>query len=181
MIRLQFRYGQKHTIQLLVVPVVGIVLLMVSVIRNQLQKPIQSSNIGTFPAGYVDAICSGKENALYYVNGNPLDTYNWRIPELGIEVNNAIQMEVDWNVAGGDYTIQLVKISRDGCSSLIRDTLVMVSQPDPELGSNISLCEGESHTFELDETYSNYTWQDMSNNATFTSDVTGDSACTGYR
>ena len=131
-------------------------------------EPIASAHTGSFPAGYVDVVCRGKVNAVYYVNGDPLAGYNWQIPELGITASDTIAIEVDWNVPGGDYTVELVKISPEGCASDVRDTLVLVSYPDPDLGGNISICEGESYTFDLTGQFANYEWHDFSTDPVYT-------------
>jgi gliding motility-associated-like protein len=133
---------------------------------------IASENIGTFPDGLVDVVCSGEMHALYYVNGDPLATYNWRIPDLGLAFNDTMQFEVDWTVDGDDYLIELVKISSDGCISPTRDTLVRVSQPDPELGSDVFLCQGDSITYSFVDEYQTYKWQDQSENADYTARTT---------
>ena len=137
-------------------------------------EPIASAHTGSFPAGYVDVVCYGKTNALYYVNGDPLATYNWRIPELGIIRNDTSEIEVDWTVPGGDYTLELEKISPEGCAGITRDTLVLVSQPYPDLGNNISICQGESHTFDLGGLFSSYQWHDFSTGSSFTASTTGE-------
>ena len=138
---------------------------------------IQTSNPKIPPAGYVDAVCIGDERT-YYVN-DPLGDYNWKITNwrgvgLDTTISDTVRIEIKWNVAGGDYTIELVKISAQGCTSLVRDTLVLVSQPIADLGEDVSICEGESHTFELEEGYSSYTWQATSGTNTFTASTTGE-------
>jgi gliding motility-associated-like protein len=137
-------------------------------------EEIASAHTGTFPEGYVDVACNGKLNALYYVNGDPLSTYNWNIPEQGITATDTMELIVNWTVPGGDYTLELEKVSPQGCSSAIRDTLVMVSQPDPELGDNISICEGESHTFNLGGLFTSYQWHDFSTGSSYTASTTGE-------
>ncbi|MFO7371042.1 MAG: gliding motility-associated C-terminal domain-containing protein [Bacteroidales bacterium] len=141
---------------------------------------IQTSNTGVNPpADYVDAVCVGEERT-YFVN-DPSGEYNWRITNwrgngLDTTVTNSTLIDIRWSVAGGDYTIELVKISAQGCTSLVRDTLVLVSQPIADLGEDVSICEGESHTFELEEGYSSYTWQGTSGTNTFTASTTGEIA-----
>ncbi len=139
-------------------------------------EKITSSHIGVSAPGYVDVICSGQQNVLYYVNGESNATYNWNVPGLGITANDVTVIEIDWNVPGGDYAIELEKVSNKGCSS-IADTLVLVSQPKPGLGPDMTICEGSSHTFSLAENYENYEWNDGSINPTFTVSASGTSIC----
>jgi gliding motility-associated-like protein len=140
---------------------------------------IQTSNMNTIvlPDGYVDAVCIG-EKRTYSVN-DPSAIYNWRITDwrgngLDTTIIDTVRIDITWSVTGGDYTIELVKISAQGCSSLVRDTMVLVSQPIADLGENVSICEGESHTFELEEGYSSYTWQGNPGTNTFTASTTGE-------
>jgi gliding motility-associated-like protein len=135
---------------------------------------IQAADAGLSAEGYVDVVCLGETDALYYVNADPTATYHWQIPELGIEITGVTQLEVDWNVPPGDYTIELQKISDDGCTGAVRDTMVMVAQPEPDLGGSISICEGESYTFSFDEEYYHYQWHDFSENDTYTTSETGE-------
>ena len=137
-------------------------------------EPIAASNTGLFPAGYIDVVCQGKDSALDYVNGDPLYTYNWRIPALGIEVFDTSQFIVNWDVPGGDYRIELEKISLNGCHSLVRDTMVLVSQPDPDLGGDVSLCEGGSVVLTTADEYMGYLWNGETTGPTFTASATGE-------
>jgi gliding motility-associated-like protein len=137
-------------------------------------EPIASAHTGIFPAGYVDVECRGKDSALYYVNGDPLASYNWRITALGIEAIDTLQFSINWDVPGGDYQIELEKISRNGCHSLLRDTLVLVSQPDPDLGGNVSMCEGDSVVLTIADDYTGYLWNNEYTDPTYTTKLSGE-------
>ena len=133
---------------------------------------IQAASVGSFPDGYVDVVCSGKENSTYYVN-DLTGTYNWYIPDLDTTILGVNQIVLDWDVPAGNYMIEVEKLSINGCSSEIRDTMVLVSQPEPDLGSDVSICEGESHTFTLTDNYSIYSWQGLYNSPSYTASTTG--------
>ena len=77
-----------------------------------------------------------------------------------------MQIEVDWLVPGGNYHIELEKVS-NGCTSA-RDTMVLVSQPFPELGNDVSICDGDSIIFSLQDDYLVYEWQDNSDDPEYT-------------
>ncbi len=79
---------------------------------------------------------------------------------MGITANNVTGIEIDWDVTGGDYVMQVEKVSDKGCYSAIRDTMVLVSQPKPDLGQDVTICEGSSHTFTLTQSYESYEWND---------------------
>jgi gliding motility-associated-like protein len=117
-------------------------------------------------------VCSGQQNVLYYVMAESNATYNWNVPGLGITANGVTEIEIDWNVPGGDYVIQVEKVSDKGCSAM-GDTLVLVSQPNPNLGPDVTNCEGSSHTFSLPENYNNYEWNDGSTDPTLTVSASG--------
>jgi gliding motility-associated-like protein len=136
-------------------------------------EKIASSHIGISVPGYVDVVCSGQQNVIYYVNAESNATYNWNVPGLGITANGVSQIEIDWDVAGGDYRIEVQKISNKACSSAIEDTLVLVSQPKPSLGEDVIICEGSSHTFSLTENYDSYEWNDGSTDPTLTVSSSG--------
>jgi gliding motility-associated-like protein len=131
-------------------------------------EKIASSHSITPHSGYVDIVCAGQLNELYYVNGQAGATYNWTIPSLGITVDSATQIRVNWNVPAGDYKIELQKISDKNCAGAVRDTLVLVSKPQPDLGPDVTICEGTSHTFSLTQDFSSYEWNDFSTNPTLT-------------
>jgi len=111
---------------------------------NPRAETINSANTGLYPAGYVDVVCAGEVGSVYNVNGDITATYNWRIPELGLVFNGTMEITVDWNVEADNYTIELEKVSAQGCHSEVRDTLVLVSQPAPDLGPDVQFCEGDS-------------------------------------
>ncbi len=46
-------------------------------------EKINSSHIGISVPGYVDVVCIGQQNVMYYVNGESNATYNWKVPALG--------------------------------------------------------------------------------------------------
>ncbi len=136
---------------------------------------IASAHTGSFPEGYVDVECYGQSNAYYYVrNPDHLSSYNWRIPELDSMILDTVNFEIDWDFPAGDYTLQLEKTSADGCVSAIRDTLVMISQPDPDLGGEVALCGNDSYTFDLTDQFTNYLWQDNSEGPIYTATTAGE-------
>jgi gliding motility-associated-like protein len=98
--------------------------------------------------------------------------YNWSIPELDTTIANEAQFAFNWNAPAGDYTVELQKITSDGCTGTLRDTLVMISQPAVSLGEDVSLCQGENHTFDPG-TYESYLWQDGSTQETFMATTAG--------
>lgn len=138
-------------------------------------------------SGYIDFVCSGETNARYYVNPIGESTYNWSIPALGFNHENTEQINVDWLIEGGSYSISVQAMSSVGCGGAIRDTLVLVSQPYPDLGGDVSVCRGESVTVSPPGTYSNYLWPDGSRGSSYTTSeagiiyvtVTDQDGCTG--
>ena len=136
-------------------------------------EKIASSHIGLSVPGYVDVVCSGQQNVLYYVSGQSNATYNWNVPGLGITATGVTEIEIDWNVPGGDYVIEVEKVSDKGCYSATEDTLVLVSQPKPNLGPDVTICEGSSHTFSLTDNYNSYEWNDGSTDPTLTVSESG--------
>jgi gliding motility-associated-like protein len=136
-------------------------------------ESIVSSHTGVSAPGYVDVVCSGQQNVLYFVNGESNAIYNWKVPGLGITANGVTQIEIDWNVAGGEYEIQVEKVSAKGCTSAVEDTMVLVSQPEPELGPDVTVCEGSSHTFSLTQNYENYEWNNGTTGPTLTASASG--------
>ena len=136
-------------------------------------EKIASSHIGISVPGYVDVVCSGQQNVVYYVNGQSNATYNWNVPGLGITATGVTEIEIDWNVPGGDYVIEVEKVSDKGCYSAKEDTMVLVSQPKPDLGPDVTICEGSSHTFSLTDNYDSYEWNDGSTDPTLTVSESG--------
>ncbi len=138
-------------------------------------------------SGYIDFVCAGEENARYYVNPIGESTYNWSIPALGFTRENAEQIDVDWLIRGGSYLITVQAVSSVGCGGAVRDTLVLVSQPYPDLGNDVAVCPGESATFTPSGTFNHYLWHDGSTGTSYTTNsegliyvsVTDQDGCTG--
>jgi len=135
-------------------------------------ETIQAAHLAPQESGYVDIVCSGRLNTMYYVDGDGNAEYNWVIEALGLSEEGTEEIIVDWNLPAGDYPITVQKISPEGCAGNTRDTLVKVSEALPDLGDDISICEGQSHTFETGEEFISYLWQDFSTGSTFVSDTT---------
>jgi gliding motility-associated-like protein len=53
------------------------------------------------------------------------------------------------------------------------DTMVLVSQPKPNLGPDVTICEGATHTFSLTENYDSCKWNDGSTDPTLTVSASG--------
>ena len=102
----------------------------------QVQDPAQN---------YLEVICKGDER-VYTMN--PLNgiTHIWKVPALGIEDQQGDVMTMDWNVQQGIYSIYVWASDAFGCQSTVREEAVFVSAPDIDLGADVDLCEGESHT-----------------------------------
>jgi gliding motility-associated-like protein len=124
-------------------------------------------------SGYIDFVCSGETNARYYVNPIGESTYNWSIPALGFNHENTEQINVDWLVKGGSYPIRVQAMSSVGCGGAIRDTLVLVSQPYPDLGGDVVACQGENVTVSPSGTFNNYLWHDGSTGSSYTTSTAG--------
>jgi gliding motility-associated-like protein len=69
---------------------------------------------------------------------------------------------VDWNIAGGEYTISVREISDHGCEGTLREETVLVSEPITSLGDDKEICEGESVTVNATEEFSRYLWSNGS-------------------
>jgi len=51
---------------------------------------------------------------------------HWIYPE------NAVEVQVDWLITGGDYTITAQEISAFGCAGTASEALWLVAQPEPD-------------------------------------------------
>jgi gliding motility-associated-like protein len=124
------------------------------------------------PEGYLDAVCAGDTGVTYYINPVAGATYNWSIPALGFTSENTAEIQVDWLITGGDYTVTVQEISSYGCNGTVSDAMVLVSQPKPDLGPDVGICESQNATFSPIQEYQQYQWQDGSTQESYT---TGDS------
>ena len=70
----------------------------------------------------------------------------------------------------GTYRDTLKSIT--GCDSIIVTVLTVNPKPKPNLGQDLTLCEGASIVF-TPGTFASYTWQDKSNHSSFTAKTTG--------
>jgi gliding motility-associated-like protein len=135
--------------------------------------PILVPVVTNVEEGYINVVCSGDEGVTYNVNPVSGSTYNWTIPALGYTRENASEVQVDWLIGRGEYTITVQEISAFGCEGTIRDTMVLVAQPAPDLGEDVNICAGQNATFSLPEEYQEYQWQDGSTLQNFSTSQAG--------
>jgi len=135
--------------------------------------PVLADLSAVTETGYVNVVCPGDLGINYSVNPVSGSSYNWNIPVLGITQEDATEIQVDWLIARGEYHINVQEISEFGCEGSIRDTLVLVAQPDPDLEGDANICAGQSKTFALISTYSQYRWHDGSTQQEFTTSESG--------
>ena len=134
---------------------------------------------------YVDIICTNAVGA-YTALINPGSKITWNIPSLNIQDEIAEIFEVYWNIEPGDYSVTAFETNIYGCQGPLSEAFVHVSVPDVSIGEYTEICQGESHTFATNETFTFYEWHDGSNLPTFTTGdegmikvtVTDESGCT---
>jgi large repetitive protein len=109
----------------------------------------------------------------YFVTPSAGATYNWSIPALGFTRDNTDEIQVDWLIVEGDYTVTVREISADGCEGTESEALVLVAQPSPDLGPDVGICEGQEMTFSPIQEYQQYHWQDGSTQNSYTTGEPG--------
>lgn len=102
---------------------------------------------------YTDTVCAASQDKVYGVTGpNATSTYNWWLsnPAAGT-IDNSItannnQIEIDWGVSTGTFTLYVQETSGDGC---LGDTISLdvVVNPLPTVAIVAdSVCEGFAAT-----------------------------------
>jgi gliding motility-associated-like protein len=128
--------------------------------------------------GYLDVVCPGDTGVIYFVNPVAGATYRWSIPALGYTLENAAEITVDWLLTGGEYIITVQEISSFGCEGTESNALVLVSQPYPDLGADMEICDGQSMIFSPTHEFQQYLWQDGSTQQSYTTAEQGDVSVT---
>lgn len=134
-------------------------------------------------------ICEGQSYAGHTVSGSYTDTYVAAngcdsIRTLNLVVNlrkftsvsAAICQGQSYFAGGANQTTSGIYkdtlLTSLGCDSVITTTLLVNPNPQPDLGSDKSLCAGASVTFNPGS-FNTYLWQDMSTLPAFTASSTG--------
>lgn len=153
---------------------------------------IRTLNLIVKPKSFITldiVICEGQSYAGHTNNGTYTDTYvaangcdSIRTLHLVISPRkytpvNAAICEGQTYLAGGQQQTSAgvyndTLHSSLGCDSIIITTLIVNSNPKPELGQDKDLCTGTVITFNPGS-FITYQWQDMSTLTTFTADSTG--------
>ncbi len=105
---------------------------------------------------YTDSVCAGSQDVVYGVTGPVASsTYNWWLsnPAVGT-IDNSItsnnnQIEIDWGITTGTYTLYVQETSSNGC---LGDTvsLNIIINPLPTVAIVAdSVCEGFAATLTL--------------------------------
>jgi gliding motility-associated-like protein len=109
----------------------------------------------------------------YYVTPVAGSTYNWSIPALNFSQDNTDTIQVDWLIGGGEYTITIQEISLYGCAGTESEALVLVAQPEPDLGEDMGICDDQHMTFSTTQEYQQYQWQNGSTQNSYTTSEPG--------
>lgn len=105
---------------------------------------------------YTDSVCAGSQDVVYGVTGPVASsTYNWWLSNPGAgTIDNSItgnnnQIEIDWGIITGTYTLYVQETSSNGC---LGDTvsLNVIINPLPTVAIVAdSVCEGFAATLTL--------------------------------
>ena len=105
---------------------------------------------------YTDSVCAGSQDVVYGVTGpTASSTYNWWLsnPAAGT-IDNSItannnQIEIDWGITTGTYTLFVQETSSNGClGDTISLNVVINALPTVAIVAD-SVCEGFAATLTL--------------------------------
>ena len=104
---------------------------------------------------------------------NSVTVYNPNNPLVICNVNDSVQLpDGTYAYAAGSYPITYV--SNASCDSIyITEVVTTVCNCQFDLGPDTAFCQGESLVLDPGPGFDSYTWQDNSNNQTFTATSTG--------
>ena len=106
---------------------------------------------------YFDEVCAEGPSS-YSITSIEGSSHTWDIPALGLHETGTDQINVNWDIAEGEYIIRVQQITDEGCAGTIREEIIYVSDPQVDLGSDQDICEGVHYLFEPEGNFSSYTW-----------------------
>lgn len=120
---------------------------------------------------------TGQEK-VYRVKGSAGSVFQWFVNGGTFTLpSNADSVRVTWGKTPGIYTIKVVETNVHGCKGDTVYAQVQVKQAfQVNLGSDIVICQGQSHTFDAGGEAVSYQWNNnpVNNQRYFTADKTGD-------
>lgn len=164
------------------------------------ESEITPSTAGTYSVIVTDADgCTGTDEVTLVVNDLPtvniegdLEFCEGNSTELSIAGTYAnILWSNDANSSsitvteGGNYSV--IVTNSEGCTAMDEVTVVENSNPSPTIEGNLEICEGETTTLSVAQTFNDYDWSSgetgseitVSESDTYTVIVTDSNGCTG--
>jgi gliding motility-associated-like protein len=107
-------------------------------------------------------------------NGN--STFNWEVTGGTIVNNYNDSILVKWNDVAGMHYLKVTENNIYGCVGEQIVDSVIVTIPFVDVGLDAEICEGQSHTFEVDASsdVTSYLWEDGSSGETFIATASGE-------
>ena len=87
--------------------------------------------------------------------------------------NYGSSIVVAWNVQAGDYQVQVIEVSVNGCEGDTIRKAIRVEGPEVDLGEDSYVCEGEVYQIDLTGEYATYLWGDGSTYPVYETDLEG--------
>lgn len=136
---------------------IHIVYLLVYLISFQLQA--QGQNL---------PLSCGGSRVRYGVSGLPNSVFEWTITGGTIDRNYNDSIDVTWDSKNETGALTVTEHSAFGCSAAPYTTDITINSPILSLGSQISICQGQTTDITPAATFSSYLWNTGSTNKSLT-------------
>ena len=109
----------------------------------------------------IDTICFN-DTILYELDDSQNAEYEWTISggSLIYSSANKDSVIVVWNISTGLHYVEVIKFTKNNCTSAPERLDVYVYTPSVDLGEDITFCEDENELIVIDPYYVEYLWND---------------------
>jgi len=122
---------------------------------------------------YQSVVCVGDTGIAYFVQGFDNSTYQWTVEGGTITRDYGDSIIVDWPLVPGEYTITVLETSEFACVGAVQSALVLVADPDIDLGGDTYVCIGEVFEIIPEGDFYSYLWHDGSTGPGYSTDQEG--------
>jgi len=112
-------------------------------------------------------ICGDADPVSYIVSGLSGSGYSWTHTGGTVVENKGDTLVLDWGSTTGAFTVSVYETTMNGCLSDTLSASVQVSLPTVDLGSDITICQGEIASVVPTGNYTAHQWHDGTSTATY--------------
>ncbi|MBE0654564.1 MAG: HYR domain-containing protein, partial [Bacteroidales bacterium] len=129
---------------------------------------------------YISELCPGDTEVFFKVTGAEGSSFNWNVSGGSIVRDYRDSIIVNWGEVPGEYEISVQETSVNGCVGLTKRATVLITPVSVNLGSDVSICEGDLFRLTPAGDFESVIWPDGSTGIPYITATSGQISCIAY-